>query len=149
MVTAATALTDVLGGKTAGALRKSLGLDTVGDLLRHYPRRYAERGELTDLAHLRPGDEVTVLAEVRKVSRRPMRQRRGSILEVVVTDGRGTLTLTFFNQPWREKDPRWAGGGCSPGRSPSSTASGSSTAPTSGSSTPRSRPATSRSSPAR
>jgi ATP-dependent DNA helicase RecG len=104
MVTVSTPLTDVLGGKTAGALRKSLDLDTVGDLLRHYPRRYAERGELTDLAHLRPGDEVTVLAEVRKVSRRPMRQRRGSILEAVVTDGRGTLTLTFFNQPWRERD---------------------------------------------
>ena len=76
----------------------------MGDLLQHYPRRYAERGELTDLAHLRPGDEVTVLAEVRKVSRRPMRHRRGSIIEAVVTDGRGTLTLTFFNQPWREKD---------------------------------------------
>jgi len=99
-----TALTDVLGGKTAAALAKSLDLETVGDLLRHYPRRYDERGELTDLAHLRPGDQVTVLAEVRKVRRRPMRNRRGSIIEAVVTDGRGTLTLTFFNQPWRERD---------------------------------------------
>ncbi|MFL6128990.1 MAG: ATP-dependent DNA helicase RecG [Mycobacteriales bacterium] len=99
-----TPLADVLGGKTAAALAKSLDLQTVGDLLRHYPRRHAERGELTDLAHLRPGDQVTVLAEVRKVSRRRMRNRRGSILEAVVTDGRGTLTLTFFNQPWRERD---------------------------------------------
>ena len=36
-----------------GARRTGLGLQTVGDLLRHYPRRYAERGELTDLASLR------------------------------------------------------------------------------------------------
>src|SRR5829696_4187711 len=99
-----TALVDVLGGKTADALEKSLALGTVGDLLRHYPRRYAERGELTDLRDLVPGEEVTVLAEVRKVNRRPMRARKGSILEVVVTDGRGTLTLTFFNQPWRERE---------------------------------------------
>ena len=99
-----TRLVDVVGGKTADALDKALDLLTVGDLLRHYPRRYAERGELTDLRDLVPGEEVTVLAEVRKVNRRPMRARRGSILEVVVTDGRGTLTCTFFNQPWRERE---------------------------------------------
>ncbi|HEY6745756.1 MAG TPA: ATP-dependent DNA helicase RecG [Mycobacteriales bacterium] len=99
-----TPLVDVLGGKTADALEKALQLETVGDLLRHYPRRYVERGELTDLRDLSPGEDVTVLAEVSKVSRRPMRQRRGTIVEAVVTDGRGSLTLTFFNQPWREKD---------------------------------------------
>ena len=97
-------LVDVVGGKTAAALEQSLELGTVGELLRHYPRRYAERGELTDLAHLRVGEEVTVLAEVMKVSRRPMRQRRGTLLEAVVGDGRGTLKLTFFNQAWRERD---------------------------------------------
>jgi ATP-dependent DNA helicase RecG len=97
-------LTEVLGGRTAKPLDRSLGLRTVGDLLRHYPRRYAERGELTDLAHLRVGDDVTVLAEVMKVSRRPMKQRRGTLLEAVVGDGRGTLKLTFFNQAWRERE---------------------------------------------
>jgi ATP-dependent DNA helicase RecG len=99
-----TPLTDVVGGRTAGALEKALGLDTVGDLLRHYPRRYAERGELTDLRDLTPGEDVTVVAEVASVNVRPMRARKGRILEVVVTDGRGKLTLTFFNQAWRERE---------------------------------------------
>ena len=99
-----TDLVDVLGGKTADALARSLRLETVGDLLRHYPRRYAERGELTDLRDLVPGEDVTVLAEVRRVDRRPMRARKGTIVEVVVTDGRGSLTLTFFNQPYRERE---------------------------------------------
>jgi ATP-dependent DNA helicase RecG len=98
-----TPLADVLGGKAAAALDKALDLTTVGQLLRHYPRRYAERGELTPLADLQVGDEVTVLAEVRSVKRIPMRQRRGTRLEVVVSDGQATLTLTFFNQAWREK----------------------------------------------
>ena len=57
-------LANVLGGKTADALRKGLGLLTVEDLLRHYPRRYATRGELTDLSTLREGEQVTVMAEV-------------------------------------------------------------------------------------
>ena len=45
-----------LGGKAAAKLDTAFGLTTAGDLLRHYPRRYARRGELTDLAggHQRP-----------------------------------------------------------------------------------------------
>lgn len=95
-------LSGLLGARTAEALRKGLGLVTGGDLLRHYPRRYAERGELTDLAELRIGEQVTVLAEVTSVTVRPMRNRRGSILEAAISDGRTSMTLTFFNQKWRE-----------------------------------------------
>ncbi len=96
----------IVGEKTAKALASGLDLHTVGDLLHHYPRRYDERGEHTDLAALAVGDEVTVLAQVQRVNVRPMRQRRGNLLEVVVGDGIRTLTLTFFNQPWRERDLR-------------------------------------------
>lgn len=97
-------LATVVGGRTAGALAKGLDLHTVGDLLRHYPRRYAERGELTDLGALSVGESVTVFAEVVEVTRRPMRQRRGSLLEATISDGRHRLSLTFFNQPWRERE---------------------------------------------
>ena len=87
-----------LGGKAAAKLDAAFGLTTAGDLLRHYPRRYATRGELTDLASLRDGDHVTVFAQVEKVKTRPMRARRGQLLEVTVTDGRARLALTFFNR---------------------------------------------------
>ena len=87
-----------LGGKAAAKLDAAFGLTTTGDLLRHYPRRYATRGELTDLASLRDGDHVTVFAQVEKVKTRPMRNRRGQLLEVTVTDGRARLALTFFNR---------------------------------------------------
>ena len=92
----------VIGPTSAKALQRAFGHETVGDLLAHYPRRYAHRGELTDLAALRDGDEVTVVATVRTFTTRGMRARRGSLQEAIITDGRGTLSLTFFNQPWRE-----------------------------------------------
>src|SRR5260221_6596075 len=98
----------VLGDRAAKPLDRALGLRTVGDLLRHYPRRYETRGELTDLASLRDGEYVTVLARVAKVTSRPMRNRRGSIFEATVTDGRGELALTFFSrgrQDWRGGEP--------------------------------------------
>ena len=106
MATLRTRLVDVLGGRTARALSGGLGLDTVADLLRHYPRRLAERGELTDLASLRVDDDVTVLAEVRSAKVIRHRNRSGSRLEVVVSDGKGTLNLTFFGnrQAWRERE---------------------------------------------
>src|SRR6516165_3970943 len=91
-------LRDLVGGKAAARAEKAFGLRTTGDLLRHYPRRYARRGELTDLASLREGEDVTVFAQVEKAYVRRMRARRGQLLEVTVTDGRARLALTFFNK---------------------------------------------------
>ncbi len=100
-------LRPVVGDKAAKRLAiLGSGLHTVGDLLGYYPRRYETRGELTDLAGLRDGEHVTVQAMIASVTSRPMRNRRGSILEAVVTDGQGKLTLTFFGkgrQDWRER----------------------------------------------
>ncbi|HEY7431025.1 MAG TPA: ATP-dependent DNA helicase RecG [Streptosporangiaceae bacterium] len=92
-------------GKPAGKLDKEFGLRTTGDLLRHYPRRYAQRGELTDLAALRDGEHVTVFAQVARVTSRKMATRKGRLLEVTVTDGRARLILTFFRntQGWERR----------------------------------------------
>lgn len=97
-------LDGAVGGKTAAALERAFGMKTVGDLLAHYPRRYAKRGELTLLSSLPLGEPVTIVAEVKRASERRMQQRKGSILEVVISDGHGDLSLTFFNQAWRLKD---------------------------------------------
>jgi ATP-dependent DNA helicase RecG len=100
-------LRPVIGDKAAKRLAETLDIHTVGDLLGHYPRRYDKRGELTDLVGLKDGEYVTVQAEVASASSRPMRNHRGTICEVVVTDGRGKLTLAFFGkgrQDWREKE---------------------------------------------
>ena len=93
-----------LGDRTAAAFAKGLGLHTVGDLLSHYPRRYARRGELSALTELPRDDNVTIVAEVLSAVNRPMRAKRGSILEVTISDGAGILTLTFFNQAWRQNE---------------------------------------------
>ena len=90
-------LTRALGPKTGKALENALGVPTVGDLLRHYPRRYYSRGELTDLSSLREGDHVTVLARVDQARLLPMPNRNfRSRGEVIITDDRAKLVLTFF-----------------------------------------------------
>ncbi|GAA3906720.1 ATP-dependent DNA helicase RecG [Actinoplanes auranticolor] len=107
VTTTDTPLEKVLGAAKAKALATHLDLHTAGDLIYHFPRRYDERGEHTDMRKLEVGEQVTLLAQVKSTTVRPMRQRRGTMLEITVGDGSGaTLTCTFFNQAWRERELR-------------------------------------------
>lgn len=97
-------LDSAVGAKTAKAFERAFGMRTVEDLLSHYPRRYARRGELTEISSLPLGEPVTIVAEVTSIAERPMKNRRGTIVEAKISDGKGTLSLTFFNQKWRVGD---------------------------------------------
>lgn len=97
-------LQTALGGRTAKVVERAFGFTTVGDLLSHYPRRYAHRGELTSLMRLPINENVTLVADVLEVRNRKMATRRGSIFEVKISDGAGIITLTFFNQDWRANE---------------------------------------------
>lgn len=99
-----TKLSGVVGEKTANAFEKQLGITNVGELLEHYPKRYAARGQLTDFRSLPLGESVTVVGEVASSNIRRMRGKKGSILEVLLSDGESDLTLTFFNQHWRQNE---------------------------------------------
>ena len=105
--TLATPLKNVLGGRTATALAKA-ELQTVSDLLRHYPRRYTERGRLSDLASLRIGEAASAWARVARVESRSLDRRTGQrrpryLTRVHLTDGHRSLVCSYFNQPWLAK----------------------------------------------
>ena len=82
-----------------------VGVDTVLDLLTTYPRRWVDRTNEARVSDLLPGQEALVLVSVRSVTKRAMRNRR-TMVNVVVGDGSGRLSVVFFNQPWREKQLR-------------------------------------------
>ncbi|MCX3058939.1 ATP-dependent DNA helicase RecG [Streptomyces beihaiensis] len=79
-------------------MAEHMDLHTVGDLLHHYPRRYAERGELTRLAELPLDEHVTVVAQVASARVLKFNGGRGQRLEVTITDGSGQLQLVFFGR---------------------------------------------------
>jgi ATP-dependent DNA helicase RecG len=76
-----------------------LGVESVADLLHHYPRRYIDRSAVEKIGDLRVGQEATVIATVRKV-RRAFTRHRKSIVTVTLWDGTGYLDLSWFNQSW-------------------------------------------------
>ncbi len=100
----------VLRGVGAVAARDlaELDIETVLDLVTHYPRRYIDGTRLVPIADLAPGEKASVLGEVVRINRPPSgygRGRRRSPSRVVlqVADASGRLEVVFFNQAWRAK----------------------------------------------
>ena len=81
-------------GTAAPKLAKARGLETVGDLLAFWPRRYRNRE--ADLANLQVGDHAVVVADVKTANAHRMMGRKGTKLDVVITDGEQELDVTFF-----------------------------------------------------
>ena len=90
-----------MGTKKKEAL-ESFGIGSVLDLLTTYPRRYVDRTNMARIADLVEGVEALVVVEVVSTRAVPLRNRR-SMVSCTVTDGSRRLSLTFFNQPWRER----------------------------------------------
>ncbi|MDQ6811962.1 MAG: hypothetical protein M3Z95_08705, partial [Actinomycetota bacterium] len=84
-------------GKIVEGMR-SLGVETVGELLEHLP---TDSRAARTVAALRAGEQATVAVVVKAISMRPVR-RRGMrpLVQATLTDATGSMRATFFNQPW-------------------------------------------------
>ena len=90
-----------MGEARAKSLAK-LDVHTVLDLLTYYPRRYIDRTNERRIDELDLGEEAMVLVTVKAVHALRTRSRK-SMVTADVTDGTGFLKVTFFNQPFRER----------------------------------------------
>jgi len=83
----------------------ALGIETLEDLLHHYPRRYEDRSVFRDVGSVNEGESVTVRGEVTDVRFQRMRGRL-NLTTVGIHDGTGGLDLLFWNQPFRKRQFR-------------------------------------------
>jgi ATP-dependent DNA helicase RecG len=104
-----------VAGAAAAKIEKAFGYRTVGELLTHYPRRYVEKGTVSDLGHLRLDEHITFVARVARSQQKtyPDRRRGGMAyrLEVTVATEHDQLMLTFFDKKkhladWRARTIR-------------------------------------------
>src|SRR4029077_11241576 len=78
---------------------RALGLATVGDVLLRRPRRYEQAADQVPISQLWGDEEVVIAGVVADVRvRKPARRR--TILTARVTDSSGSISATWFNQPW-------------------------------------------------
>ena len=87
-------------GPTAAKRLSALGIRTVGELLRHRPRRYIDRSSIVDIAEALHGHEATVIGDVIKIEARPARSRRMRVVEATIADNTGQIKAIWFNQTY-------------------------------------------------
>jgi ATP-dependent DNA helicase RecG len=88
-----------VGPKHAQTLTR-LGLNTLGDMLYNFPRRYDDYTQLKPIRRLVYGEDVTVIGTLESINTRQIRGGHRQITEAILTDGTGSLRITWFNQPW-------------------------------------------------
>src|SRR5512138_2365888 len=87
-------------GPKLSAAAAEMGIESIGDLLRHVPHSYRDRANPVGLGDLRLGEEATVEVEVARAKLRPTRRRRLTILEADVFDASGKAKAVWFNRAW-------------------------------------------------
>lgn len=91
-----------IGPRHAQTLNR-LNITTLRDMLYHFPRRYDDYSQLKPINRLNSGEEVTVIGTVQSSYQRPIRSGKVQLFEAIISDGSGTLRVTWFNQPWIAK----------------------------------------------
>ena len=79
---------------------KKLGVETVKDLLWHFPYRYEDFSHLEKIENLKIGEEATIKGEITNVNVHRSWKRHFVILEILVNDETGSVKAVWFNQPY-------------------------------------------------
>lgn len=104
-----TSIIEVKGvGEKTRALFAKIGIETVGDLLDTYPRDYETYREPVKIESAIPGEVCAVHAAVSCILNEK-KVRKLSILNINISDGSGSMQLTFFNMPFLKKTLKQGG----------------------------------------
>ncbi len=90
-------------GQQRAELLHKLGIDTLEDLLRWFPRDYQDRSQIRDLATLEDGETACVLARVVTVPVLNHIRAGMSLVKFRIADDSGSADVVFFNQPYVKK----------------------------------------------
>ena len=85
-----------------GFLKKlqKLGLDTVRDLLWHFPVRYEDFSEIFSISDVSAGQTVTIRGTIEDAEMRHARRKRMTLVEATIRDDSGIIKAVWFNQPY-------------------------------------------------
>ena len=93
---------DGIGTKLSQTLDR-LNIKTLRDMLYFFPRDYTDYSQCKPINRLEYGDVLTVIGTIQHVRTRNIKDKKQPIVEAVVSDGSGSLRITWFNQSWHAK----------------------------------------------
>jgi ATP-dependent DNA helicase RecG len=83
-------------GPKVEAILNRMNINTVADLLKHYPRRHLDFQNRLFIRQLKPGMEVTVFGTIRSIGAFQSKRGNVSILNIAINDETGTILVTRF-----------------------------------------------------
>ena len=81
---------------------KSLGIDTIYDLIYYFPRAYDNRSNVKNIGDLTFNEYVVIKASVMSVLNMPNRSGK-KIVKAMITDGTGIMEVLWFGMPYISK----------------------------------------------
>ena len=81
---------------------KSLGIETIYDLIYYFPRAYDNRSNVKNIGNLTFNEYVVVKASVMSVLNMPNRSGK-KIVKAIITDGTGIMEVLWFGMPYISK----------------------------------------------
>ncbi len=101
MFTLDTQLADIPRARRFLPKLKKLGIETIKELLWHFPARYEDFSHVCAIEELKPNQQATVRGTLVSINvRRAWRRRRMTIIEALVNDETGSINVVWFNQPY-------------------------------------------------
>lgn len=88
---------------TQAAALSRLGIQSLADLLRHFPIRYEHISSIRSVSTLVSGEDAVIYGTISKLKTRKAWKSRRPIAEGVLSDGNGKIPLIWFNQPYIAK----------------------------------------------
>ena len=88
-----------IGPQTQRRLKR-LGIETIGELIFHFPNRYEDFSDITPISSVEAGKTVCIQGKITNIKNIRIFKRRMVITEAQVTDDSGTIKVTWFNQPY-------------------------------------------------
>src|SRR5207253_4365064 len=87
-------------------LLRRLGIETIGDLLFHFPRSYDDLSDMRPIVQLTAGTLQTIEGEVVEIEGKELPDGR-CLVSVVLSDGKQCLEGVWFNQPYAARSYRF------------------------------------------
>ena len=87
-------------GEKRAALLSKLGINTVGDLLRYYPRGYRDWSKTVPISQAVIGDECCIRAVCDKTPRGAVIKKGLTVFKTSATDGNDKIAITIFNNKY-------------------------------------------------
>ena len=78
-------------------------LKTAGDLLRHFPTRYGEAGDVKSIEYLNAGENAVIFGKIFKLKTAKTFKSRVAISTAEIEDSTGKIKLIWFSQPYIAK----------------------------------------------